>query len=33
VCTVEGEVRPQAGGAGFDVVLSVSEMRWEPVST
>jgi Protein of unknown function (DUF3237) len=32
VCTVEGEVRPQADGTGFDVVLSVSEMVWEPVS-
>jgi hypothetical protein len=32
VCAVEGEVRPQADGVGFDVVLSVSEMVWEPVS-
>lgn len=32
VCTVEGEVRPRTEGAGFDVVLSVSEMIWEPVS-
>jgi hypothetical protein len=32
VCTVEGEVRPQASATGFDVVLSVSEMVWEPVS-
>ena len=31
VCAVEGEVRPQAGAPGFDVVLSVSEMVWEPV--
>ncbi len=32
VCTVEGEVRPRSGGTGFDVVLSVSEMVWEPLS-
>ncbi len=32
VCAVEGEVRRQANGSGFDVVLSVSEMVWEPVS-
>jgi hypothetical protein len=32
VCTVEGEVRPRTEGAGFDVVLSVSEMIWEPLS-
>ena len=32
VCAVEGEVRPRTEGAGFDVVLSVSEMIWEPVS-
>jgi hypothetical protein len=32
VCAVEGEVRPQATPTGFDVVLSVSEMVWEPVS-
>jgi hypothetical protein len=32
VCTVEGEVRPRTEGAGFDVVLSVGEMIWEPVS-
>ena len=32
VCAVEGEVRPRADGAGFDVVLDVSEMVWEPVS-
>jgi hypothetical protein len=31
VCTVEGEVRPQASATGFDVVLSVAEMAWEPV--
>jgi Protein of unknown function (DUF3237) len=32
VCAVEGEVRPPADGSGFDVVLEVSEMVWEPVS-
>jgi hypothetical protein len=32
VCAVEGEVRPRADGSGFDVVLEVSEMMWEPVS-
>jgi hypothetical protein len=29
VCAVEGEVRPRADG--FDVVLDVSLMVWEPV--
>ena len=33
VCAVEGEVRPRADGAGFDVILDVSLMVWEPVST
>jgi hypothetical protein len=32
VCTVEGEVRPRADGAGFDVILDVNLMVWEPVS-
>ena len=32
VCAVEGEVRPRADDSGFDVVLEVSEMVWEPVS-
>jgi len=32
VCAVEGEVRPRSDGSGFDVVLEVSEMVWEPVS-
>jgi hypothetical protein len=31
VCAVEGEVRPRAAGAGFDVVLEVSVMTWEPI--
>jgi hypothetical protein len=30
VCAIAGEVRPREGG-GFDVVLDVSEMIWEPV--
>jgi hypothetical protein len=30
VCAVAGEVRPMSGG-GFDVVLEVSELLWEPV--
>ena len=33
VCAVEGEVRPRSDAAGFDVVLQVSEMVWEAVST
>jgi hypothetical protein len=32
VCAVEGEVRPRDGDAGFDVVLDVSLMTWEPIS-
>ena len=32
VCAVEGEVRPRSDGSGFDVVLEVSLMVWEPVS-
>ena len=31
VCAVEGEVRPRADVQGFDVVLQVSEMMWEPI--
>lgn len=31
VCAVAGEVRPRAEGGGFDVVLAVSELVWEPV--
>jgi len=30
VCVLEGEVRPREGG-GFDVVLAVRLMVWEPV--
>jgi hypothetical protein len=32
VCALEGEVRPRGGGDGFDVVLNVSLMTWEPVT-
>jgi hypothetical protein len=32
VCAVEGEVRPRTDGAGFEVVLEVSEMVWEGVT-
>ena len=31
ICAVEGEVRPRNGG-GFDVVLEVSLMTWEPIA-
>jgi hypothetical protein len=31
VCALAGEVRPREGG-GFDVVLDVAEMIWEPVN-
>jgi len=30
-CAIEGEVRPRAAGDGFDVVLDVSLMVWEPI--
>jgi hypothetical protein len=30
-CAVEGEVRPRDGGSGFDVVLDVSMIMWEPL--
>jgi hypothetical protein len=33
MCAVEGEVCSGDGGAGFDVVLDVSLMTWEPIST
>jgi uncharacterized protein DUF3237 len=32
VCAIEGEVRPRTAG-GFDVVLAVRLMVWEPVGT
>ena len=31
VCALEGEVRPRAEGDGFDVVLRVHMMTWEPI--
>jgi hypothetical protein len=31
VCAIEGEVQPRAEGDGFDVVLNVSLMVWEPI--
>ena len=31
VCAIEGEVRTRASGDGFDVMLDVSLMRWEPI--
>jgi hypothetical protein len=33
VCAVEGEVRPRTEGDGFDVVLLVSLMTWEPITS
>jgi hypothetical protein len=30
-CAVEGEVRPRDGSSGFDVVLDVSMIMWEPL--
>jgi hypothetical protein len=32
VCAVEGEVRSRNASAGFDVVLDVSLMTWEPIA-
>ena len=31
VCAIEGEVRPRGDGDGFEVVLDVSLMTWEPI--
>jgi hypothetical protein len=31
VCPLTGEVRPRPDGSGFDVVLDVSELVWEPL--
>ena len=31
VCAIEGEVRPRVEGDGFDVVLDVWVMVWEPI--
>jgi hypothetical protein len=30
-CAVAGEVRPKAGGDGFDVAIEVAELVWEPL--
>jgi hypothetical protein len=30
-CAIAGEVRPRSGGSGFDVVIEVSELVWEPL--
>jgi len=30
-CAVAGEVRPKAYGEGFDVVIEVAELVWEPL--
>ena len=30
-CAVAGEVRPKADGSGFDVVIEVAEIVWEPL--
>jgi hypothetical protein len=32
VCAIEGEVRPRAEGDGFDVILRVQLMTWEPIT-
>jgi len=31
VCALAGEVRPRAGEPGYEVVLDVAELIWEPV--
>ena len=31
VCAVAGEVRPRDGAPGFDVVLDVSDLLWDPI--
>jgi len=31
ICAIEGEVGPRAEGDGFDVVLNVALMTWEPI--
>jgi len=32
VCALTGEVRPRPEGEGFDVILEVDELVWEPIS-
>ena len=31
-CMTTGEVRPRSDGSGFDVVLDVAEVVWEPLT-
>ena len=31
VCALAGEVRPRATGSGYEVVLDVAELIWEPL--
>jgi Protein of unknown function (DUF3237) len=33
VCAVNGVVEPRADGSGFDVVIEVSELVWEPLGS
>jgi hypothetical protein len=32
LCVLTGEVRPQLEGEGFDVVVDVAELVWEPIA-
>jgi hypothetical protein len=32
LCALSGEVRPQPEGEGFDVVVDVAELVWEPIA-
>ena len=32
LCAVAGEVQPRQGGQGFDVVLDIAELAWEPLA-
>jgi hypothetical protein len=32
VCALTGEVRPCSDDSGFDVVLDVAELVWEPLA-
>ena len=31
VCALAGEVRPHVDGSGYEVVLDVAELIWEPL--
>ena len=33
VCAVSGEVQPDAEGSGFDVVLEIANLAWEPLAS